>query len=442
MDKKKVLLSKSAFNQILRHVFRYGSQTLKKKYEVIGLCFGKKDLKNNNLLIIEVLPLTHFEGISDPIALLENTELEFFNEKFSKKEIKNLGWYYSIPGGGLTFNEKHLKSQLFFQSKKNPEGFCIILDPMVMEKDVNSGLKIFHLRNIETPESSKYEEIQFEIQIPNDLEYFNWIKILMEYYEVNNTTFILEESEKEKISENKLQEIPQSSPQKEKQFDTNPVFLELETGTLTLLNFVKSSLKSEFDIWLNNIMEGATRGTSVLKGTTNNLKKRLSSGVEQLEKWNSEQIKTNFNEFRENLNHQIELNKNIIADSENSILDTKKIISNNLTEKLTLSYAQILSTIKESQNKISDNYGALFASTEDMLTKIQNLQERTRSIIENIEPSMQKLNDLFGANNEQFNSTFKENSQKMKEYFQKIRENFNQYDVLVKRIEDIISETE
>ncbi len=393
MQEAKILISKNAFHKMLSHASRHGSPALKERFNVVGACIGKKDPKTKDLIVSEIVPLIHGELINKSRPNINTNQLENVKAQYIKENLSIIGWYHSILEGELKFQGINKDIHVLFQNEEKPSGFCVLFNPFQSESSVPFRIKAFRLNDIKDPDMNQFLEIEVKIEPPNSLEYFKWIKDIMELRESKSLTFIEEFSGVESISKSELQQIPQSSLQEtqEKWEQTGPIFSKIEDGFSIFLTSLKQSFEKEFDDWLSNLNEGATKGGRSLMEATNQMKEQISSGIERIEKWGSSQIKENFKEYEEEFEVIREKENNSIEQAKMHLSTWKKSSVNDVEKIITSNSSPLLERLTNMEIKSQGTQQELSSTSEELFNKLNQIKEKIMSTKNEIEATLPKM---------------------------------------------------
>ncbi|MFW9895149.1 MAG: hypothetical protein ACFFD7_05025, partial [Candidatus Thorarchaeota archaeon] len=174
----KINIESHAYIRMFSHVLRFGNEALEESLEVMGLCIGNYDEVKDKFNLINVIPYQHGIKVSTGFT---KEDIEFFsnlNKEYQDKDLKIIGWYLSRPGWGLDFTDITIQNHRFFQTEKNPQNFIIIFDHSRMGTENDFGFKIYSLRDFK--KSNDYIEMQYDINIPDNLNFFKWVQKFVE----------------------------------------------------------------------------------------------------------------------------------------------------------------------------------------------------------------------------------------------------------------------
>ncbi|MFX0029220.1 MAG: hypothetical protein ACFE8B_08420 [Candidatus Hermodarchaeota archaeon] len=393
----KVIIKADAFIRMMTHVLRFGNEVLDESVEVMGVCLGTIDETNNQVNLINVIPIQHGIHVSTGFT---KEDIELFTglvKENQEKDMKLVGWYLSRPGWGLDFTEITIQNHKFFQTDKNPTGFVVIFDHTLIGKERDFGFTIYTLK--EYKKSNEYLEIPYEIEIPANLDFFKWVKKFMEDSQRLSPVIIKEIKEQ---TSRDLQEIPASTEDlieesiKDYSEQVNQIISGFNNGFEKLQEAVGETYKSQFESWISEVTQGTLVGMNHISRSLTQLKNTLSDGLTDVTKFFNKTFEEISGLFKKNITEYInnrvkdqkEL-KNEISNILNSIIEESQLTIkdqiNNKVNPVEEKIQESLTTL-DMTLKLNTQLSALimelttFASDRD--NDIKNL---TKSINENLE---------------------------------------------------------
>jgi len=427
---------------MIYHGLKFANETSAESQEVLGICIGNEVQDENKITVIDSITLTH----GDQVALGLSKELHELFEKVRKEndseENKIVGWYLSHPGYALEFTDSDKSIQLYFQNDSDPNAIAVIYDPLKFAQSDNFGMKCFKLEDFRHP--AKYLELECEIKIPNTLDFFKWVKELMEESQKKNPQLIYEYEESKKPKLEELQEIPQSEEPSKKIIEVdNKIEALLEgakRGTNAFTNDFLDIYKSQLENWTIDVKIGSLKGTEYIRSSLNQLKKTINKGLEGLQGY----FKAKFNEIStifvkditESLESRIEFQGEIKA---HTISVTDEI--SKLEEKL----------IRENFTQITADLNSQFKNLENEVINHEEHIKRINELIKNNLVKVSELNSYLNNFSEDMNeqlrkscNPFEKNTLKLIEdqniNFTTISEKYQEIEQLIERLQKLISE--
>ena len=420
----KVIIKKEAFRNMITHVLRFGSEALIESVEVMGICLGKMNGKDIDL--INAIPITHGKSISLGFSSEDYNLFTEIENRYAPHNLSIVGWYSSNPNWGLFFTDNAIKNHRFFQKESFPNGFQIVFDHTLMGKEGSLGFEIYRLNDYK--EGDDHHQVPFEIESPNSLEYFKWVQKFVEDSQKKTPILIKEIKELTEPTPKDLQEIPKPEeplPEGEK-FDEfpeiTPITARIQEGFDIFAKTFTDTLKSQLGNWTQNVKNGSLKGSDFLKNSTHLMKEKISQGISRIEKWISKNLDEIVNNFQESISHNVDHRMKAQKDLTEQIASTKDGLMNKINNMLG---GNLTDGIKQIENKLSDfsekimKSSSLSSQKEELLNKtseqiskissiVNELSQETETIkvtssieqmfnnqIENLESGMIKIKEIY-----------------------------------------------
>jgi len=397
----KVFIRMSAYKDILTHALRFANIMVDYNEQVLGFCLGNKELDSDNIEVIKAIPITHGDQVELGFSEKIHKALEQIKEEDKEENPIVVGWYHSHPNSdSFFFSDIDKKNHLYFQNEQNPLAFGIVFDHTKLKKASHLGLEVFRLKKHKLGEKSGIVKVKYEIEPPKSLDFFRWVRELVEYGQAKDPSIIREKFETFEGIPGELQEIPMPISQTDTKIeinypDVNPVIEGFKKGLQNLSNLVLNNYKSELELWSTEFNDGALIGLYKINDSLSEMNSAINRGFEKVEKWIDLKFKERIEEYkgkvegyvRKRLNGQEELKSNTHEISEilkseiseyleHSISDTSKSIKNNLNESINKLYElskldrNTKEKIEESANQISNLTNHIENLSIDMLKGI------------------------------------------------------------------------
>ena len=379
-----VIIRMLAYKDILTHALRFANTVIDYDEQVLGFCLGNKKPDSNTIEIIKVIPITHGDQVELGFTESFHKALEQIKEDVKEKDETVVGWYHSHPNSdSFFFSDVDKKNHKYFQNEQNPLAVGIVFDHTKLKKSDNLGLDVFRLKNYKIGEKSGIIKVKYEVEPPKSLDFFRWVRELVEYGQAKNPSIIREKLESIKGTPSDLQEIPMPVDQADVKIEMNypkidPVIDGFKKGLQNLSSLVLNNYKSELELWSTEFNDGALIGLFKINDSLSEMNSAINKGFEKVEKWIDFKFKERIEEFKKKISlyikkrlagqeelksktHEInETFKSEISEFlEQNISDTSKSIKNNLNESINKLYElskvekNTREKIEKSSNKIS-----------------------------------------------------------------------------------------
>ncbi|MFW9940303.1 MAG: hypothetical protein ACFFFT_04630 [Candidatus Thorarchaeota archaeon] len=436
-----VKIEAEALIRMVTHVLKFGNESLDESVEVMGVCIGEIDEKNNLIHLININPIQHGIHVSTGFSKEDIKLFAELDKESLEQDRKIVGWYISRPGWGLDFTEITIQNHKFFQTDKNPQCFIIIFDHTLMSKEKGFGFKIYKLK--EYKKSNDYIEVPYEIEVPSDLNFFKWVKKFVEDSQ-RISPVIIKELKEQPLNE--LQEIPLSAEDSiEKSVNdysgqVDQVISSFSNGLVKLNEAIGETYQTQFNTWIGEVTEGTLKGMDHINRTLTQLKNSISDGLRDVQKF----FKSTFEEisglFKKNIAEYIDRRvegqkelKNEISQILNTIIEESKIkiedhiksISNPLEEKT----QNILDSLEQASNLNSQMSTLIMDLNSLALDKDANIKNLTKNISEHIE----KVTTPFKT---QIDAKFEEIDLELKP----IKESYSEIKILLEKLQKTITD--
>ncbi len=403
-----VNIKKEAFKRMITHVLRFGNEALKTSVEVLGVCIGKIAINGKDIDLINAQPITHGSRGSMEFSTEDYTMFTKIEEHYASQKLNTVGWYYSNPEGGLIFSDVAIKNHRFFQKKENPYGFCIVFDHTLMGKEGNMGFSIYRLNDFKNEKSREYHKVEYELELPNTLEYFKWVQRFVEDSQKKAPILIKEINELTKSVPEDLQEIPKPEdfvPEglKEDEYpNISQIISGFQEGTLKFSEIFMDTFKSQLGNWAKDVSEGSIEGTELLRNSLNQMNNKISLGMSKIENWFRQNLDTLVDSFKNNISNyvdnQIEAQKQLINNISKSKDDIVENIKNMTDSNFETIFKEIEAKTKDISEEINKNEQTN-AKIEDLINtsseKISTLANETTNLSKDIEESISTTSSAF-----------------------------------------------
>ncbi|MHA1842715.1 MAG: hypothetical protein ACTSWE_00430 [Promethearchaeota archaeon] len=446
MEDIPIKLTKQAFHQMIRHALRFGSPALEKRYNVVGFCLGNHEKNGKKIVIKESVPFDHVELMAEEIPAFEENLLLRINRQYESEGQSILGWYHTSLQEQIKFNERDLPNHQLIQNERNPNGFCIIFNPLLFNEDKKIELKAFRMDQLNFKDSFQYHKVELEIELPDSLEYFTWIKELIELREFNDTRFIKELREIEQIPETQLQEIPKAVLLEGEKGGVEAVKPFLSNGMRlafnAFLNSIITPLELNFNPWLKRIEEGAIKGTEDLKEATESIKNRISRGMKKIERWISEQFTQELDEFISKLIEKKDEHETMVNQWEKAMEKTKEEIIDTTEKDLNTNYSQVIETLKDLDSRLYNTSDISRSISREIMEKYDEFRGKLNQMKEEMEKTFPKIQQDVITSMGHYHQEIDDKTKLLNEKFNALRNQVNTFQSLLNSLTDLVNQME
>ena len=435
--KENIDIQAEAFRKMIFHALRFVNETQDEPIEALGLFIGSSSSENGSLTITDSIPLIH----GDKVELGLSQELHDLFEQVKASHESIIGFYVSHPGYGLFLSDSDKQILQFFQTEDNPNGICIVFDHTKI--DDHFGLKIFKFKDHANPE--EIIEIMPNILIPDSLEYFKWVQELVENFQRKEPVIIKEYLEAQKPLPEELQEIPKlhdiiDELEEKPSSQMEKSIIGIRTGATTLADTFVNNYVNQLDAWLNDIGEGSLKGADFIQSSLNQLKNTIGKGLEGLETY----FQKKFNEISsvfvkgisESLDSRIENQK----DLENHMTSSIEDITNNSNEVIKQKLDELTTVFESQVNQLEE----LVINHDKNANRIDELIENNKNKISSIYSVLDGLSEdvikRLQSSSSQFEKSLLNKIENQGINFVSIDEKYGEIELLIERLQNLISE--
>ena len=385
-DDGKIFIKMSAFNDMLSHVLRFANSSLDFNDQVLGFCLGSKDPNNNDLIVSQVIPITHGDIVELGFSEKIHKFLVQIKEESESKNLQVLGWYHSHPESkSFFFSDVDKKNHLYFQNEQTPNAFGIVFDHSKLQKGGNFGLEVYRLVDPKKGIKSKKTTVKYEIEAPKSLDFYRLIQKLVEYGQTKNPIIIREKLEMNDQTPLDLQEIPMSVEQVDSNIDLKypniePVVEGVKKGLQNFSNLVLNNYKTELETWSTEFNDGTLIGLAKISDSIAHMNSAINNGFEKVEKWIDLNFKERIDEYKGKIEGYIKKRIEGQEDLKSNTSDIKESLTNEINKNLEQSIEVVTKSIKKDLN--------------ETINKLYELSMQDKKIKESIEKSSNQISNL------------------------------------------------
>jgi len=441
----KVFIRMSVYKDILTHALRF-SNVMFDNEQVIGFCLGIKKPDSDDIDVIKAIPITHGDQVELGFSEKIHKSLEQLKEEVKEETYSVVGWYHSHPNSdSFFFSDVDKKNHLYFQNEQNPLAFGIVFDPSQLKKADHLGLEVFQLKNHKLGEKSGIVRVKNEIEPPKSLDFFNWVRELVEYGQAKDPNIIHEKFEMIEGIPGDLQEIPTSIGQTDTKIDIkypniNPVIDGFKKGLQNLSSLVLTNYKSELELWSTDFNDGALIGLHKINDSLSEMNSAINSGFEKVEQWIDLKFKERIDEYKKKVEGYVRKRLEGQEELKSNTQEISEILKSEINESLEHSISDIAKSIKnnldESINKLYE-LTKLDTSTREKIESSGNQISNLTNLIESLSIDMLKG---ISAINHPFEITITTNFDNLISELDSFNSDFVELEKLIDRLQKIIPE--
>jgi proteasome lid subunit RPN8/RPN11 len=438
----KVLIKYDAFRKIIAHVLRFANESKESSEQVLGVCVGAFFNDKKSFIISDAIPIMHGDAVELGFSQDIHDSINEVKENYSESNSNIIGWYHSHLGYGLYFSNSDKVNNLNFQNAENLYGFGIVIEQTLMNEGENYGFEVYRLKDHTKGADSNYIRVEFEIEPPNSMDFFRWVKELVESSQNKNTEIVYEFGEFKKPSPNELLKIPSTNQEKHelKVKEEFTLLYGIKDGMEKFSNSFINVYEQQLNSWMKDISEDVLIGNEYIRSSINNIKTTLASGLEDAQRIFNRIYSEISSLFVKNiktiidtrLENQIELKNDIERNTEEQLDHLFQVLEKEV-RKITNTLEENMITIKNELEKIAKNNvnieESLITNTE-LLNKIYTETDKlSNNVMQHIEKSSKDFETKLFNELQDFSSKMTPN----KEIYHEIEE-------LIERLQKVISD--
>ena len=439
----KVFILMRAYKDILTHALRFANVMFDNE-QVIGFCLGNQKPDSDDIDVIKAIPITHGDLVELGFSEKIHKALEQIKEDVKDKNLSVVGWYHSHPNSdSFFFSDVDKKNQLYFQNEQNPLAFGIIFDPTQLKKADHLGLEVFQLKNHKLGVKSEIVRVKNEIEPPKSLDFFNWVRELVEYGQAKDPKIIREKLETIEGIPGDLQEIPMPIDQADVKIDMNypnidPVIDGFKKGLQNLSNLVLNNYKSELELWSTDFNDGALIGLYKINDSLAEMNSAINKGFEKVEKWIDFKFKERIDEYKEKVSSYISKRLEGQEELKSNTQEISELLKSEISEYLDQSINDTSKSIKDNLNKLNNKFYGLSKLDTDTTKKIEDSTNQISNLTNHIENLSIEILKGISAINHPFEINITTNLDNIISELDIFNKDFVELEKLIDRIQKII----
>ena len=443
-EKGKVFIRMSAYKDILTHVLRFANNLFDFNEQVLGFCLGNKDPDGDNIDVIKVIPILHGDQVELGFSEKIHKTLEQIKEEVKEGDPTVVGWYHSHPNSdAFFFSDVDKKNHLYFQNEQNPLAFGIVFDHSKLKKADQLGLEVFQLKNHKLGEKSGIIKVKNEVELPKSLDFFRWVRELVEYGQAKNPAIIREKLETFEGIPGDLQEIPMPNGQAQTKIDidypdVNPVIDGFKKGLQNLSSLVLTNYKSELELWSTEFNDGALIGLSKLNDSLSEMNSAINGGFEKVEKWIDLKFKERLEEYKEKVEGYVRKRLEGQEELKSNTQEISEILKSEISEYLDQSISDTSKSIKNNLNESMNKLYELSKLDTDTKEKIENSANQISNLTNQIENLSIDMLKGISAINHPFEINITTNLDNVISELEIFNDDFVELEKLIERLQKII----
>ena len=440
----KVLIRMNVYKDILTHALRFANKLFDYNEQVLGFCLGNKEPESDDIDVIKAIPITHGDHVELGFSEKIHKALEKIQEEVKDENITVVGWYHSHPNSdSFFFSDVDKKNHTYFQNEQNPLAIGIVFDHSQLKKADKLGLEVFQLKNHKLGIKSGIVRVKYEVEPPKSLDFFRWVRELVEYGQAKDPNIIREKLETIERIPGDLQEIPTSISQADMKTDINypninPVIDGFKKGLQNLSSLVLNNYKSELELWSTEFNDGALIGLYKINESLSEMNSAINKGFGKVEKWIDLKFKERIEEYKEKVEGYIRKRLEGQEELKSNTQEISEILKSEISEYLEQNVSDISKSIK---NNLNESIKKLYDLSKLETTTSEKI-ESSANQISNLTNQIEKLSiDMLkgiSAINHPFEINITTNLDNLISELDNFNEEFAELEKLIDRLQKII----
>jgi len=442
-ENSKVVIRMSAYKDILTHALRFANIMFDNE-QVLGFCLGNKKPDSDDIDVIKAIPITHGDQVELGFSEKIHKALVQIKEEDKDENTTVVGWYHSHPNSdSFFFSDVDKKNHLYFQNEQNHLAFGIVFDHTKLKKADQLGLEVFQLKNHKLGEKSGIVRVKYEVEPPKSLDYFNWVRELVEYGQAKNPSIIHERLEVIEGIPGDLQEIPMSIDQADSKIDINypninPVIDGFKKGLQNLSSLVLNNYQSELELWSTEFNDGALIGLSKINNSLSEMNAAINRGFEKVEKWIDIKFKERLDEYKEKVEGYVRKRLEGQEELKSNTHEISEILKSEISESLDQNISDLSKSIKNNLNESINKQYELSKLDTDTREKIDSSTNQISNLTNQIEKLSIDILKGISAINHPFEINITTNFDNLISELENNKEVFVELEKLIDRLQKII----
>jgi len=439
----KVFIRMSVYKDILTHVLRFANITYDNE-QVLGFCLGTKKPDSDDIDVIKAIPITHGDQVELGFSEKIHKALEQVKEEIKDENTAVVGWYHSHPNSeSFFFSDVDKKNHLYFQNDQNHLAFGIVFDHTKLKKADQLGLEVFQLKNHKIGEKSGIVRVKYEVEPPKSLEFFGWVRELVEYGQAKNPNIISEKLDVIEGIPRDLQEIPKSIDQTDTKIDINypninPVIDGFKKGLQNFSSLVLNNYQSELELWSTEFNDGALIGLSKINDSLSEMIAAINKGFEKVEKWIDLKFKERLEEYKEKVEGYVRKRLEGQEELKGNTHEISELLKSEISESLEHSMGEFTKSIKDNLNESINKQYELSKLDTNTREKIDSSADQISNLTTQVENLSIDLLKGISAINHPFEISITTNLDNLISELDNSKEDFAELEKLIDRLQKII----
>lgn len=291
VDNSVVKIKPDAYYKMILHVLRFGNKARKHSQciEVMGVLIGHledgEDKKFKNVIIEEVLPISHGSSVEVEFSINDYILFEKANSMYSEKNWFMVGWYHSHPNlfqHKIFFSPTDVKNQSGWQHELNPSGIALVFDHAYLDSPDDQGFRAIRLTNPSNNKDSSFHQVTAIVEPPDSFEYYFKIVELINCIHTKEPPITEENETADIFGDVKVPELNQLQF-KQPEIDQRKVIESFQIGLANFLDLSLTPLINFLNSISTNISGDIENNNVEIRNNLNQLKELINTGIDRIQ---------------------------------------------------------------------------------------------------------------------------------------------------------------
>ncbi|MFX0046734.1 MAG: hypothetical protein ACFE8G_01065, partial [Candidatus Hermodarchaeota archaeon] len=400
-----------AYYKMILHVLRFGNKARKHSQciEVMGVLIGHledgEDKKFKNVIIEDVVPISHGSSVEVEFSVNDYIFFEKANSMYLEKNWFMVGWYHSHPDlfqHKIFFSPTDVKNQFGWQNELNPSGIALVFDHAYLDRSDDPGFRAIRLTNPTNIRDSSVHQVTAIVEPPGSLEYYFKIIELINCVHTKEPPITEENETADIFGDVKIPELNQLQF-KQPLINQRKVIDSFQIGFANLLDLSLTPLIDFLNSISTNISSNIASNNVEIRTNLDQLKDQINTGIDRIQR-----------KYKDDLNAELFNAEGYVDDFLDQIDAYQEEISTVLNEIKEIVEEKVRNLFKEKFDKLKDDFSRDYEECQKKIVNFNGDLSINLNNLERLETSLnslsEKINSIKNATLEKIKNMQKETS--------------------------------
>ena len=388
VDNSVVKIKPEAYYKMILHVFRFGNKARNhsQNIEVMGVLIGHheegEDKKFKNVIIEDVVPISHGSSVEVEFSINDYIFFEKANNMYLEKNWFMVGWYHSHPDlfqHKIFFSPTDVKNQFGWQNELNPSGIALVFDHAFLDDPSDPGFRAIRLTNPTDIRDSSIHQVKAIVEPPDSPEYYDKIVELINCVHTKELPITEENETADVFGDVKVPELNHLQF-KQPVIDQRKVVESFQIGLANFLDLSLTPLINFLNSISTNISGEIEKNNIEITTNLDQLKERINTGIDQIQR-----------KYKDDLNAEMFNAEGYVDDFLDQIDGYQGEITTILNEINEIVEIKVSNLFNEKFDKLKSEFSREY---DECHKKIVNFHDDITANLENLEKIETSLNAL------------------------------------------------